>query len=603
MSATLQTDLALRLAGLRAALDEDLARVERLAAVRRRRAEIELLLADLDRQLERVRDAAVITLVGATGAGKSTLLNALVGAEVAQEGERRPTTSRPVIYAPADADLARLRAGLDGLGVDAPAIVRYDPAETSGRWTDQVLVDAPDVNSVATEHRDVVRALAERSDVLVVCMHHQSLVEEASVSFIDEFRGRRRLIFVLNRADELNDAARATLLDSLRELARTRWDAADAPVIATSARTVRERGDAPGWRELEGALERLVAGELLGRVRRRNALGTAARLGSVLDACAAASRDDLEQLAREAPLGTAALAQRAERELAERARARRADLVAELWTEAARRWDGPGGWALRAQGLAGLGLGAGAVLARRNPLLAAGAAVGGLAADRAREGLRASRLERARGLFAGEREFATWYLDALGGARLCAGRLVGAPDGLGVPDEQRAFERCSGAVEEAWERVRERDLPRTAERGVPAWLRALCDAPIYALGAWIAWRAVAGFFSGAYLGVDFLLNAALVALAYLFVVRVALRRALAWRARAVEAVLVEAAGAHLEAWRRATDADVAARVGDARSALERLAGLGARWMDELVGGLEPAGAASRPRPDLRATKR
>ena len=62
-----------------------------LTAVEARSTEIEELRADLGRQLERVRSAAVITLVGATGAGKSTLLNALVGKSVAHEGENRPT--------------------------------------------------------------------------------------------------------------------------------------------------------------------------------------------------------------------------------------------------------------------------------------------------------------------------------------------------------------------------------------------------------------------------------------------------------------------------------------------------------------------------------
>ena len=140
----------------------------------------------------RVQQAAVITLVGATGAGKSTMLNALAGRPIAEEGVDRPTTRRPVIYAPRDADLRDL---LEGVGEvdrepDGVAVVRYDAAP-EGPWTAQILIDAPDLNSVAAEHRAVVTALAERSDVLLVVLHRQAVVEEASVSFIDAFARRR----------------------------------------------------------------------------------------------------------------------------------------------------------------------------------------------------------------------------------------------------------------------------------------------------------------------------------------------------------------------------------------------------------------------------
>ena len=96
------------LAGLRTELTRDLEQARGLAAVDATAPEIAELEADLDRPLDRVQDAAVITLVGATGAGKSTLLNALVGRDVAQEGEQRPTTAAPVVYRPGDADLRDL---------------------------------------------------------------------------------------------------------------------------------------------------------------------------------------------------------------------------------------------------------------------------------------------------------------------------------------------------------------------------------------------------------------------------------------------------------------------------------------------------------------
>ena len=260
-----------------------------LRAVAERRGEIDRLLEDLDRQLQRVQRAAVITLVGATGAGKSTLLNALAGRRIAREGVDRPTTRRPVIYAPRDADLEELLdpavespAGHESEG--GPVVVRYDAA--GGRWTAQVLIDAPDLNSIDEQHRATVTALAERSDVLVVVLHHQSIVEEASVSFIDAFAGRRRLLFVLNRADELTPASREALLGQLRHLAATRWRAPGAPVLSLSAREAQSQPSAEGWSELCEALDELVRESAIGAVRRLNALGTAARLETVFRSAA-----------------------------------------------------------------------------------------------------------------------------------------------------------------------------------------------------------------------------------------------------------------------------------------------------------------------------
>ena len=86
-----------------------------------------------------------------------------------------------------------------------------------------------------------------------------------------------------------------------------------------------------------------------------------------------------------------------------------ADVAAQLCAETARRWDGPGGWALRAGGLTSIGLGAGALLLRRNPLIAAGAASGAYAADRVQGALRDHRITDTNALIPARREFASWF--------------------------------------------------------------------------------------------------------------------------------------------------------------------------------------------------
>ena len=59
----------------------------------------------------------------------SAAVKAIVGRPVAVEGVDRPTTSAPVIYRPADADLSELTGGLPGA---PPEVVTYHPAGGGG---------------------------------------------------------------------------------------------------------------------------------------------------------------------------------------------------------------------------------------------------------------------------------------------------------------------------------------------------------------------------------------------------------------------------------------------------------------------------------------
>ena len=579
------SDLRSRLDGLRQRLHDELAVVAGLRAVTQRHAELDRLLIDLDRQIGRVQRAAVITLVGATGAGKSTLLNALAGRRIAQEGIDRPTTRRPVIYAPHDADVSELAAaeidrpdGRDSEG--GPEVVRYDAA--SGPWTAQVLIDAPDMNSIDEQHRATVTALAERSDVLVVVLHHQSVLEEASVSFIDAFAGRRQLIFVLNRADELTREARDALLAQVRQLAAARWRAAAAPVLAISARAAQSQPHAEGWAEFCQALHDLVRESAIAGVRRLNALGTAARVGNLFAAVRDETAADLTALPSDAAVGLDALGERCATDVADRLKLRRADVSALLWSEAAKRWDGPGGWALRTGGLTSLGLGAGAAIAARNPLLAVGTAAGALAADQVQRALRDHRMSDGGALVATAGEFGAWYGAALSQARVRAARLAGNPAALGVPTPEAASGTAAQAVDEAWMRLVDRDLPAAAERSWLRFFRVLLDLPVYALAAWVMYQVAAGFWSGTYAGFDFLLSAALLLLAYLFAVRFGVRRALGLRARRLLNDVIlrtrQALGSQADATREA----VRHAVSQHRAALDHLAQLEAEWRSELT---------------------
>lgn len=575
--------MRVELSMLRDRLHDEVERVAALTAVVRRRSEIQHLLSDLDRQLERIQRAAVITLVGATGAGKSTLLNALAGSTVAVEGVDRPTTRQPVIYAPHDAELSDLLAGAaapPGFESEGgPKVVRYSPS--SSPWTAQILIDAPDLNSVDEQHRATVTALAERSDVLLVVLHRQSVVEAASVSFVDAFSGRRRLVFVLNRADELTPEARDELLGQVRELAAKRWRAPEAPVLCLSARDAQSQPRAEGWPELCRVLQDFARSSAIAGARRLNALGSAERIGAIFHAIRDETADDLNELAGEVASGFQTLEERSSTEVAERLRLRRADVTAQLCAETAKRWDGPGGWALRAGGLTSVGLGASALLLRRNPLIAAGTVSGAYAADRVQRALRDQRIADPNALIPARSEFDSWYADALSGARVRAARVAGEPEVVGIVSTGQLYGQTAAAVDEAWNVLIDRDVPAAAERSALRFFRLVLDLPVYALAVWILYRIITGFFAGEYAGVDFLVNAALLLIAYLYPLRVLLRLGLGVRAnRLLKAITVRTAGALHD---QAEDACAAVRKAatDYASALDRLSHVEKSWRAKL----------------------
>ncbi|KAA3615188.1 MAG: ATP-binding cassette domain-containing protein [Planctomycetota bacterium] len=529
-----------RILDLRDKLQADLDKVRSLQAVTRNHSEIQELLDDLDRQLERVRRSPVITLVGATGAGKSTLLNALVGGPIAKEGDDRPTTRTPVVYAPQDSDLKVFLKGLQ----EKPKVVRYEPGENTGRWTGQIFIDAPDVNSVAASHRELVSALADRSDVLVAVMHRQSVVEKAAVSFLEQFTGRRRLIFVLNRADELTGESRAMLLQQIRWLAGEELALNQPKVLAISARQAKAGEEGEGafdWPDLCALLDQYVGNQKLDGLRGLNAIGTAQRLQRYFEQAQTSCRQDLQQLPKEVADGLDRLALLTSQDVEARLELRKPDVANLLWTETAKRWDGPCGWALRSGGLSGLGLGASTFFMARNPVIAAGAAGAAVATSKVRQVARKRRVATgAEELLPADADFQGWYGESLGEARLRTARLAGKPDALGVPDGDTALERTMVAVEDSWTHLVDRELPESAARSVARPVRLALDIPVYAFLAWVVFGAIVGFFKGDYLGIDYLINALLILVVYMVVLRFFMRRYLLLRTgRLLSGVMVK----------------------------------------------------------------
>lgn len=173
----------------------------------------------------------VVALAGATGSGKSSLFNALVGADVARVGQRRPTTSAPTAAVWGGEPAGEL---LDWLSVGTRHEVRDGATELDGL----VLVDLPDFDSRESAHREEAQRVLELVDVFVWVTDPQkyadAVLHDDYVAVLREYGAVT--IVVLNQVDRLRGEGQAQVAADLSRLLE-RDGLRTHEVIGTSTRT------------------------------------------------------------------------------------------------------------------------------------------------------------------------------------------------------------------------------------------------------------------------------------------------------------------------------------------------------------------------------
>lgn len=177
----------------------------------------------------------VLALAGGTGVGKSSLLNAIAGSTVSRATALRPTTSEPVAWLPRAAR-AELGPLLEWLGVRE--VREHDDARATG----VAILDLPDLDSIAAEHRARVDELLPRVDA-VVWVADPEKYRDAVLH--DDYMRRwmprlARQLVVVNKSDRLgpDDVERIR-----RDLAATLPSAAQGAVdVVTASATRGEAG-------------------------------------------------------------------------------------------------------------------------------------------------------------------------------------------------------------------------------------------------------------------------------------------------------------------------------------------------------------------------
>ena len=116
------------------------------------------------------------------------------------------------------------------------------------------------------------------------------------------------------------------------------------------------------------------------------------------------------------------------------------------------------------------------------------------------------------------------------------------------------------------------------------------DLPVWGFAGWIVWRAATSFMGDSHLGMDLLIDAAILLAAWLVLARTGVRALLGMRCRGLVTLVRERAAEALQRSSRAELTNSRAALTRTREALERITALEERW-----------GARVHSPPDRRTT--
>jgi len=286
-------------------------------------------LADLDAPL-------LVLLLGPTGAGKSSLLNTIAGAEVSKAGVLRPTTKDAVLYT-SESDSKRILAS-GRLAAIAKERLRLAavPATADG----VAVIDAPDIDSVERDNRELADVLVEISDLCVFVTTATRYADLVPWEVLHRVRERGLpLVVVLNRVPADEEDRRAVVADAKRLLSETDTPDKKQPVelIAIDEGDVDPRVNGLAREKARPLLERIA--RLAAEADERRDVATRALAGSLrgLAPLAHSIADDLEHEAIDADALRRIAATTYAEELASLARAMQGGLM--LREEVLRRWN------------------------------------------------------------------------------------------------------------------------------------------------------------------------------------------------------------------------------------------------------------------------
>ncbi|HEY2596941.1 MAG TPA: GTPase [Candidatus Dormibacteraeota bacterium] len=286
-------------------------------------------LGDIDAPL-------LVLLLGPTGAGKSSLLNTIAGGEVSKVGVLRPTTTDAVLYA-SQSDVDRIVAGGR---LAAVAKNRLNLAAAPATADGVAVIDAPDIDSVDLDNRELADLLVETSDLCVFVTTATRYADLVPWEVLRRVRERGLpLVVVLNRLP-VDEQDRASVIADARRLfvqAGRRTEEEPMDLIAIDEGDLDPRVNGLAREKARPLLERIA--HLAAEADERRAVATRALEGALrgLAPLAHSIADDLEHEAIDADALQRIAASAYAAELASLATALQGGLI--LRAEVLRRWN------------------------------------------------------------------------------------------------------------------------------------------------------------------------------------------------------------------------------------------------------------------------
>jgi GTP-binding protein EngB required for normal cell division len=203
-------------------------------------------------------DAYVLALVGGTGVGKSSLLNALAGGVVSTASARRPTTAEPIAWIPRT-ESETLEPLLQWL--DVRETREHEPTGLGP----VAILDLPDMDSVAVEHRARVEALLPLVDAVAWVTDPEKYADAVlHDEFLRSWLPRLgQQVVIVNKSDRLAAGdARRIQHDLERDLASEVIRGSEVAVLATSATSAGGVDELREWLSAGAEAKRVVRGRI-----------------------------------------------------------------------------------------------------------------------------------------------------------------------------------------------------------------------------------------------------------------------------------------------------------------------------------------------------
>jgi len=173
-------------------------------------------------RLTAIEAPLLVVVGGSTGAGKSTLVNTLVGREVSRPGVIRPTTKSPVLvmnqaderWFASERILPGLVRTFGPLADDTPGKLRLvaEPSLPVGL----AILDAPDIDSVVTENRQLAAQLLQAADLWLFVTSAARYSDAVPWEFLAAAASRSAVVAIV--LDRVPDKAMDVVPDDMSRL-------------------------------------------------------------------------------------------------------------------------------------------------------------------------------------------------------------------------------------------------------------------------------------------------------------------------------------------------------------------------------------------------